>query len=86
MNTSSQLAKKRFDSSGKKENHYKRILKALEELKNGCSKEIAEKCGLDYHQVSRRLPELEKKGKIEVLETAKTKYYETSVNIYQIVG
>jgi len=85
MISTSQIAKQKFDSSGKKETHYKAILKALDKITKGCSKAIAKQSGLNYHQVSRRLPELERMEKVEVIEMTKTPYYKTPVNIYQKV-
>lgn len=80
------IAKNKFDSSGKKETHYNAILNALEVIKKGCSKAIAKQSGLNYHQVSRRLSELERIGKVEFIEKAFTNYYETPVNLYQKVN
>lgn len=80
MNTS-QIAKQKFDSSEKKENHYNLILKALKD-KNLCSRGISEKTGLTQHQISRRTLELQNQGKIEVAEIEKTKHFNQKVNIY----
>lgn len=51
-----------------KEVHYKEITKALNKLsKPSISKEISCYCDLDYHQVARRLSEMENKGMIRVV-------------------
>lgn len=85
MNTSS-LAKKEFEASGKKEDHYKRILKALKEIGEGHAKAIGKKCQLEYHQVSRRMKELEDLGKVIVDRFEKTDEYATKVSIYKLAG
>lgn len=73
-----------FNNTGKKEIHYKAILSALEKLQIACSKEIAMQSDLSYIQVSRRLKELELQNKIYVVGKAKTKFYDTKVNIYAL--
>ena len=83
-NQSSILAKVNFEKEGKKETHYRLILNSIKALKEGCSKEIALKSGLDYYQVSRRLSELERLGNIVVDRIEKTSFYKTPVNIYKL--
>lgn len=78
------LAKKEFESSDKKLDHYKKILEALQTLGEGHAKAIAKSCGLGYHQVSRRMKELENLGKVIVDRIEKTKEYKTKVSIYKL--
>lgn len=80
----SKLAKKEFEGSRKKELHYNLILKALNKIKQGCSKAIAINSGLDYVQVSRRVSELIQLEKIKIDRQGKSKYYKTDVNIYKL--
>ena len=47
--------------------HYARILSALERITNATAKEIADQAGLTVEQVCRRLPELERAGKVRFL-------------------
>lgn len=48
--------------------HCSRILAALETLTSGTAAEISATCGLSVVQIDRRLPELERAGKVRVLE------------------
>ena len=52
-----------------KENHYEIIKKAMEFLNTpAISKHISYSCiGLNYHQVARRLSEMEQKGMVKVV-------------------
>lgn len=47
------------------ESQSERVLRAVVEKPGLTACEIAERCGLDRHAVSRRLPELRRDGKIE---------------------
>jgi len=52
----------------KKSQHYKIIKLAMKSLKKpSISKVIAQKCQLSYHQVARRLAEMESMGMIKVV-------------------
>ena len=54
-------------------NHQSLILQALEEMESGTAEQIAEKTGLNYHAVARRLSELERKSLIHPSGIGKTK-------------
>ena len=84
MNTST-IAKQNFESSGNKEIHYKKIINALVELKEGCSRAISKQSGLTQHQVSRRTLELINLNKIQIDRIGKSKYFNQKVNIYKIL-
>jgi len=78
-------AKRKFEAEGKKENHYNQILKALSKIGEGCAKAIAKATdNLDRYQVSRRLRELEKMGKIVMDRVGKSKHFESEVGIYKL--
>ena len=50
---------------GTDQRHRDIILKAMHELNEPATSEvISVRCKLDYHQVARRMPELEKMGKV----------------------
>ena len=79
-------AKLLFEKQGKKNLHYKMIIKALHELKESCSRGIANKTGLTQAQVSRRVGELQKLDKIQVVDFKKTQYFtKKAVSIYSLV-
>jgi len=83
MNTST-IAKQKFESSGSKEIHYKKIINALVEIKEGCSRAISKQSGLTQHQVSRRVLELINMGKIEIDRVGESKFFTQKVNIYKL--
>jgi len=79
-------AKLLFEKQGKKNLHYKMIIKALDELKESCSRGIANQTGLSQIQVSRRVSELQKLDKIQVVDFKKTQYFtKKAVSIYSLV-
>ena len=79
-------AKLLFEKQGKRNKHFKKIIVALHELKEPCSRGIANKTGLSQIQVSRRVKEFKKLDKIQVVDFKKTQYFTNkAVSIYSLV-
>ena len=79
-------AKLLFEKQGKRNKHFGKIIVALHELKESCSRGIANKTGLSQIQVSLRVSELQKLDKIQVIDYRKTQYFtKKAVSIYSLV-
>ena len=69
MQTTSKLARERFESSGKRTLHHDIILKTLELCPYPLTAYgISKRCSLGYVQVDRRLSELKRSGQIEFVK------------------
>ena len=67
MRQSSIEAGLNFSRTGNKELHYSIIISTLSKLNKAICKDISDNCELTYHQVQRRMKELENKGKVSVV-------------------
>lgn len=85
MRATSVMAREKFESSGKKEKHYRIILKAMRRNGIYSSRRIAKKSNLDSVQVSRRMSELKGLGLVEEVEVKFCKEHRMKVIHYQKV-
>jgi len=83
MRESSKEAFISFNSSNDKQDHYKIILHTLSKLKKAICREICDNCELTYHQIQRRMSELEKANKVEVIGRKLSVKYKP--NIWKLV-
>jgi len=67
----------RAEASGMAQTHRETVLRAVQERPGATSREIAVQTGMNRHAVARRLPELEREGRIRKGPTRKCEIADT---------